>query len=334
MNDMCVHSHTPHIYTHTHIHISSSTFTGTVNVQFVLVTANQNEYDSLKSFLGHSKMPTVKDTIAQVTFEGDDMLKNNIDVPTNALSGKYFIFRAFGKQSKTYHDIAVMKCISMGSSGHHGSRMETLELLFKASHEKWHPQAIFIIGCCGSTTDEVGTVLVSSNIIHYNRGKITQRGMEWKPDSSYSSNGQEWFGNIQQMQQIGDHTRRIVSRSVDRFLSGDYVVKDERIAEILSQRVPDPSTVGFEMEGLGVAEAVTIAKSINSKMPLFAGTKLPLPEYVIVKSVSDHVGQDKNKPCRIQFFGQLEENIGEDERQQKSTIMAATLVLRAIVHYA
>lgn len=330
MTCACIHT----CYIHTHIHISSFTFAGPVNVQFVLVTANQNEYDSLKSFLGYSQMPTVKGTVAQVTFKSDDKLKDNIDVPVNALTGEYLLFHIRGERSKKYHDIAVMKCVSMGSSGHHGSRMETLELLFKASQEKWNPQAIFIIGCCGSTTDEVGTVLVSSNIIHYNRGKITQRGMEWKPDSSYSSDGQVWLGNIQRIHQMGDHTRKVVYRSVDRFLSGDYVVKDEHIAEILSQRVPDPSTVGFEMEGLGVAEAVRIAKSINSKMPLLADTKLPLPEYVIVKGVSDRVGQDKNKPCNIQFFGQLVENIGEDERQQMSTMMAATLVLRAIVHYA
>ena len=236
---------------------------------------------------------------AGISFADDEVLNGKIDVHSDALCGKYLFFQVFGDQSKEYLDIAVMKCVSMGSSGRHGSRMETLQMLFKACQEKWHPKAIFIIGCCGSTTAEVGTVLVASDIIHYNRGKLTRHGTEWKPDSSYSCDS-NWLGNIQRMEQMSHHARKVVFQSVDRFLSGDYVVKCEHVARVLSELVPDRSNVGIEMEGVGVAEAIRFAKLINTEMPLPLGVdKLPLPEFVIVKGVSDPAGIDKNEPCNI-----------------------------------
>ena len=278
-------------------------------------------------------MPTVKGAAAEIDFTGDEMLDGKIAVPYDALCGNYLYFRVFGKESKKWLDVAVMKCVQIGSSGHHGSRKETLQLLFKACKEKWHPQAIFIIGCCGSPTNEVGTVLVASGIIHYNKGKLTPGRMEWNPDTPYTSET-TWIGNIQRVQQMGDHARRVVLHYANPILSGDYVVKCQNAAGELSQLVPNSSTVGIEMESVGVAEAVETAKLINAQMPLPPNVTVPLPEFVIVKGVSDLPGITKNDPCDIQFFDQLKENVGEDERQQMCTIMAATLVLRAIVQLA
>ena len=101
----------------------------------------------------------------------------------------------------------------------------------------------------------------------------------------------------------------------------------------MSQFSVDPTNVAIEMEGLGVAEALEIAEMFNERVIQDAGIKIPLPEYVIVKGISDLADRDKNSPCNSQFFDEEKDIEEEDHRQQMCTIMAATLVLRAIVHF-
>ena len=335
---LCYSAHTRTADTHV---MSPFTIAGVESeekdVRFVLVTANQNEYDAMKSFLPSAKQDASDDSksqksnIANATFNDDAKLRDMIKVPEDALSGKYFFFKAFGNMSKTYHDIAVVKCISMGSSGPSGSRMETLKLLLEASEKKWHPEAIFLIGCCGSNTEKVGTVLIANGVIHYNRGKIEPHGFDWKPEFSYNSEGNDWFQHVKRLDQIGDHAKKVEPKDIGQFLSGDYVVKNEDVADYLSWLSPNPSA-GFEMEGLGVAEAVEIAKSINTKMP--SDTKLPLPEFVIVKGVSDPASKEKKDKFPMKYFDEELSDVEEDERQQRCTIMAAAHVLRTIVHFS
>ena len=59
--------------------------------------------------------------------------------------------------------------------------METLiRLLLTARDQGWQLEAVFVVGCCrhdkgdgkGGGDTDVGTVCVSSSIIHYNKGKI------------------------------------------------------------------------------------------------------------------------------------------------------------------
>ena len=79
--------------------------------------------------------------------------------------------------------VAVVKCLSMGSSGELGSRMETLRLLLTARDQGWQPEAVFVVGYCrhdngdgkGGGDTDVGTVCVSSDIIQYNKGKLRMR---------------------------------------------------------------------------------------------------------------------------------------------------------------
>ena len=273
------------------------------------------------------------------TFEDIHELKGRIKMKGSL--GDYVFFSVRGKTGDEVN-IAVLKCLSMGSSGQWGSRMETLKLLLTARDQRWSPEAIFVIGCCGRSSVEedddaphaVGCVCVSSKIIHYNRGKILGEGeMNWKPITDYGSPRTTWFGQILKLEDTNSSMHPVSCDNIDRFLSGDHVVESKSAAEHLSQFSVDPPNVAIEMEGLGVAEALDIAKMFNDQVFRNADIKIPLPEYVIVKGKSDLAGHDKNEPCDIKFFGETKENVGEDERQQMCTIMAATLVLRAIVHY-
>ena len=119
---------------------------------------------------------------------------------------------------------------------------------------------------------------------------------------------------------------------IDRFLSGDHVVKDKNAAATLSKFSANPPGIGIEMEGLGVAEALDIAKMINDRVFKDTGSKeVPVPEYVIVKGISDLAEHDKNEPFDIHYFSDKILNVEEDQRQHVCTIMASTMVLRGSV---
>ena len=289
------------------------------------------------SFLEHPECR--RPNVLKTTFEAIDELQGRIKMK-NTLR-EYCLFSVRGKNGIEVN-CAVLKCLSMGSSGQFGSRMETLQLLITARDQCWSPEAIFIIGCCGGVKvpesdagTVVGRVCVANKVIHYNRGKIEGKGeMNWKPTTEYSSNKKTWYGHVLRVADNPLRQKKVPHKAIDRFLSGDHVVKSEEAAEKLSQFGVDPTNVAIEMEGLGVAEALEIAEMFNERAIQGAGIKIPLPEYVIVKGISDLAGHDKNLPCNIQFFGEEKKDVEEVRRQQMCTIMAATLVLRAIVAYA
>ena len=60
---------------------------------------------------------------------------------------------------------------------------------------------------------------------------------------------------------------------IDRFLSGDHVVKDKNAAATLSEFSVNPPGIGIEMEGLGVAEALDIVKMINGRVIKGTGSR-------------------------------------------------------------
>ena len=157
--------------------------------------------------------------------------------------------------------------------------------------------------------------------------------MNWNPTTDYGSPGTTWYEKMQKEEVEEHHTNMVLYKEIDRFLSGDHVVKSEKAAAVLSRYSVHPSNTVIEMEGLGVAEPLDIAKVFNEWVIQNADHKIAMPEYVIVKAISDHAGCDKKLPCKIQLLGEEKEDIEEDLRQQMCTIMAATLVLRAIVAY-
>ena len=342
-----------------------------VNIQFVFITANKNEYRSLMSFLKHPKWKLQYPV--ETTCDNIDELKGRIE-----MKDRFNNYRLFNVRSdRGTVNCAVMKCLSMGSSGRSGSKMETLRFLITARDEQWNPKAIFIIGCCGGIYEPeptgemkekkkrkvldseagaevgmevpesdagavvgmkesvVGCVCIANKVVHYNRGKIVGKGeMEWSPTTDYGSEDTTWCTNVQTEEEMECHKKEVPYKRIDRFLSGDYVVKSEETAVVLRTYLADKSIAAIEMEGLGVAEALEVAKLINVNVIPDEERKIPMPEYVIVKGISDLAGNDKNSNCDIKFFGKAMKNIKEDHRQQMCTIMAATLVLRAIVAYA
>ena len=341
-----------------------------VNIQFVFITTNKNEYHSLMSFLNHPEWKLQYPV--ETTCDNIDELKGRIE-----MKDRFNDYRLFNVRSnRGTINCAVMKCLSMGSSGRSGSKMETLRFLITARDEQWSPKAIFIIGCCGGRNapepadgmkeekkrkvpesdagteverkvpesdagavvgrkeSVVGCVCIASKVVHYNRGKIVGKGeMNWLPTTDYGSEDTTWCHHVQKEEEMERHKKEVPFKGIDRFLSGDYVVKSEETAEVLWKHLADKSIAAIEMEGLGVAEALEVAKLINVKV-IQDEHKIPMPEYVIVKGISDLAGSGKNSKCDIKFFGKTMKNIEEDPRQQMCTIMAATLVLRAIVAYA
>ena len=215
------------------------------NDQFVLITANKNEYVNLMSFLKHPECK-LQDQVG-TTFH--DIVKLHDRIQLKRSFKDYMLFSVCGDSGEVIC-FAVMKCLSKGSSGELGSRMETLRLLLTARGQGWQLEAVFVIECCGGRSvlvdvdddngegngdgdghggdsrddgkgdgdgdcdcgdgkgdgngdgngdddsgdgkgdgdTDVGTVCISSRIIHYNKGKVKGEGeIEWRPSTEYGS---------------------------------------------------------------------------------------------------------------------------------------------------
>lgn len=75
------------------------------------------------------------------------------------------------------------------------------------------------------------------------------------------------------------------------------------------------------MEGVGVATAIKVAETLG-----FGN----VPEFLIVKGISDSADDNKGAPARMLFFGKPYDAVYPDDRQVMAALQSVTLAVRAI----
>lgn len=75
------------------------------------------------------------------------------------------------------------------------------------------------------------------------------------------------------------------------------------------------------MEGVGVATAIKVAETLDFRN---------VPEFLIVKGISDNADGNKGATAPMLFFGTKYDAVHPDDRQVMATLQSVTLVARAI----
>ena len=75
------------------------------------------------------------------------------------------------------------------------------------------------------------------------------------------------------------------------------------------------------MEGVGVATAIHVAETLG-----FGN----VPEFLIVKGISDNADDNKGATAPMLFFGTKYEAVYPDDRQVMAALQSVTLAVRAI----
>ena len=281
------------------------------DIKFILMTANPTEQATVRHFLGSSSIEP-NNTIFRYTYKTDPILRNANVEPIKD-EGDYDTFSISG------HRGIHVRCGEIGSGGKIGSLVTTANILKKTIKEEWPLQIIFCVGCCGCSSNNAdlrGYVLLTRHLEDYNRGKMLQDKLHRVPEP-YDMN-ETWKMYMEDKaitcpNEAAYKYNEIKYENADAILSGDFVVKDKTQAEEIRGK---RECVGIEMEGKGIAEAVTI---------------FPSGSFLVVKGVSDYAGSDKSEKAKANWFGKdTESPVSDDERQMIATIQATALVCRTI----
>ena len=318
-----------------------------MQIQFAIMTANEDEWNSPRYFLGDRSQHLARKISKLVKgkkYSRSFVLGKEVKVVDGNFKG-YKLIRVCVNDRKSVYGV-LLKCTHMGSFTEVGSHYTTLKLLKMARDEQWPLKVIFIVGCCGarfindcenienSSTQtspsnrqtcvapvREGTVFVAQRIIQYAIGKFEKEG-EIKYRVLPHDMSPDWAGPIHQNKDIVnqkgpiDHVREVF------FYSGDFVIKDTDVAKDLSEQLQNHEVVGFEMEGIGVKKAIGDGELMKD---------FPTPKIVLVKGVSDQAGSDKKDPKDTLFFSKMIKAVPEAAHQQMCTIMSLTLTLRPII---
>jgi nucleoside phosphorylase len=294
------------------------------DICFAIVTANKNEWNSARHFLG-AKGCDVSDSIK------DRKCEEELNVVFESKKfGSYSLLRVYGKKG------VIFQCPEMGSYSRGGSQYAVFMLLKEAMKNRWPLQVIFIVGCCGGVSapdskEKVeGTVFVANSFYQY-AGKIEQDKRIKIKLSSHNAE-MDWIQLLITSKEGGSEGYKVDRVEQVPFFSGDFVIKGEDFAKGLHELLQGHEKVGYEMEGIGAITGVTLFKKFDELLPVLVvkDVNVPNPPVLVVKGVSDTAGSDKNKEAPIRFFSKIENPTDEDTRQQMCTVMSLTLVLRTI----
>jgi len=128
------------------------------------------------------------------------------------------------------------------------------------------PRLLFLIGIAGGFSANgvaLGDLIVASRIVDYEEQRLSDRSQEFRLKTfqademlltaSKTVGDKDWFGKLR-YPNSGRPTVHIGS-----IMSGDKVIASDRL--VASLLLQDPSVLGVEMEGAGVATAVSRASS-------------------------------------------------------------------------
>ncbi|PRY18883.1 macro domain-containing protein [Pseudosporangium ferrugineum] len=141
--------------------------------------------------------------------------------------------------------VAAISLAAVGNSGSAAGAQQAID--------RWHPADLVLIGiAAGVGTKEIrlGDVLVAETIVGYEPGRHDGQGLHRRPDVHRSS-----FALLAAARAVAAATRPQEGPQVHfgNVLAGEKVLADEAVFAELRRNWP--TTVGAEMEGLGVATA-------------------------------------------------------------------------------
>lgn len=160
---------------------------------------------------------------------------------------------------------------------------------------KYSPKAIILVGIAGGMDKSIGLgdVVISSQIVDYELGKITPAGLDtrwsvYPVDSTLLNKAQNfssssWIEYIRTPRPNTGNTQTTPSFHIGSYLSGNKVIADEEAAGTLRSFWKRAAVI--EMEAAGIA-------AILRQMP-------NPPGFMVIKSVCDYADSKKNDEWQV-----------------------------------
>ena len=286
-------------------------------MKVILLTANDNEKNTVRHFLGGQCFSLKNKDVKGHTFKNDPILKKiAVEIQYNISNGDLLYDLATIGATKVVH-------MKIGCDyGKTEAKSAVDKLLEKAKEQNWPLEIIFCVGCCGCSSDTEGTnfcghVLLSKDGAGYT-SKKTENGWEIKNPSPYNMD-KSWVQLLgdEPVYFPGEHPIKVTK--ADCIYSGDTLIADPVVGTQLRDR---RKLIGIEMEGSGIARGLTECDTLP-------GT-LKSHKFLVVKGVSDNADSGKNKKIETLLFGEKRGPLNDDERQEVATLQSVALVCRAI----
>ena len=301
-------------------------------VSFAILTANQNEKEAVKAFLGLGdvRLDTSKLEFAKgVTYSSATALKQgSVEELEKCRDLNFSVFTVKAND----HDKIAGVHAHCDSYGPWGAFDQTVKLLKTAKKEEWPLKVIFVVGCCGGSISEkkkkkktwCGTVLVANEVHNYlHTGKFQSTDDEAKSNiefhGKYCKVSEGWPGALvdEKICKSIDFSTVKVQKAL--FLSGPLVIKKQ----LFSDKYRRQGIAGVEMEVFGVIKAV---EAIHD----YVGTdKEDYPAVVLAKGISDYT-VDKGEDAICWIFDKETGPIDDDSRQTYATLQSIALVMRCV----
>lgn len=306
--------------------------------RFAILTANGNERDAVRNFLGHDNGLSATDfpEASLCSYREDAFLKmKNASISMNERTRGYstFTIEFDGKTVAGVH-------VHCDRYGPWGAFDKTVQLLKDAKSNGWSLKAIFVVGCCGASMtkekkDEKtwwGTILLADQVTAYlHAGKVEDaQGLDGS--GSQLTNllgkpvplgiGMTWLDSLTTLAKPKYETRfRNIDVMQTMYLSGPLVIKDQLFGDYCRGA---HAIAGVEMEVIGVIKAVDAIHQYS---------KDEHPEIVLAKGISDCISDKaEKKPTKCMFFGVEKENCGDKKRQVYATLQSVALVIRCVAN--
>ena len=180
------------------------------------------------------------DAVLKCTFDSDPLLAQSGIVEQRPAAGlthcsdNYYSITINGKTGIIY------QTPNIGSGGPQGAMITTVQLLKDAKEHNWPLEIIFVVGCAGGHGKDVefGQVIVPTQVIEYNRGKIVT-GDDGQPNQRMNPKmwptSEKWQTMVTHIsnRSDGENGRVITIAEVEYDYCADLVVKDGRTADKL-----------------------------------------------------------------------------------------------------
>ena len=287
----------------------------------MLLTANGNERETVRNFFGISSK-IKNEEVKSYTYKNDPVLNGlKVEVKQEYAGNLTFDMINFGSIKVVHMKIGT-------SYGKDKARTAVRAILEVANVRNWPLEIIFCVGCCGCSSEDKsqnyrGNVLLSRKAGSYT-SKFDGNELSFRNVDTYDMN-ETWFQRWDncQPQDCQDH---IHTTKADCIYSGDTVIAEENAADEL-RGYHNNKLIGIEMEGCGIAHEL---RSWDESRKLQLPEDMCRDSFLVVKGVSDHAGNDKNKKYPTNFFGQSTDPVDDDQRQEIATLHSVALVCRAL----
>lgn len=198
--------------------------------------------------------------------------------------------RVITDESRTYFETVSPNGLSLVAAVTQGVGQLNAAALVVDVLSKYQPKTIILVGIAGGMDRSIGLgdVVISSQIIDYELGKVTPNGSEirWSVypidsrllDKAQQFQSSSWIQYIRTPRPKSENAAKKPSSHIGLYLSGNKVIADEETADSL--RSFWKRAAAIEMEAAGIA-------AILRQMP-------NPPGFLAIKSVCDYADSKKN----------------------------------------